>query len=150
MPWIRTPEAPHDPRHCRTLRFRLPLREIGSAASSTFDFGVNHSIHLHSGLQFPCLRFAVSVTTPHARLGTWLLARLCHGSHLRLQNFVRLKAQPPMNRSLKKALTQGPPSLTSCHSHAACPPGIATWIPDFLQTLRFSAGPTATLSPTSY
>src|SRR5271170_3293049 len=91
MPWIRTPEAPHDPRQCRALRFRLPLREIGSAASSTFDFGVNHSIHLHSGLQFPCLRFAVSVATPHARLGTWLLARLCHGSHLRLQDFVRFQ-----------------------------------------------------------
>src|ERR1035437_9790097 len=41
------------------------------------------SIHLHSGLQFPCLRFAVSVATPHARLGTRLLARLCHGGHLR-------------------------------------------------------------------
>src|ERR1039457_5794834 len=91
MPWIRTPEAPHGPRQCRTLRFRLPLREIESATSNTFDFGANHSIHLHSGLPFPCLRFAVSVATPHARLGTWLLARLCHGSHLRLLNFVRFQ-----------------------------------------------------------
>ena len=91
MPWIRTPEVPHDPRHCRALRFRLPLREIGSATSSTFDFGANHSIHLHSGLQFPCLRFAVSVATPHARLGTRLLARLCHGSHLRLLDLVRFQ-----------------------------------------------------------
>src|ERR1019366_10352362 len=107
MPWIRTPEAPHDPCQYRALRFRLPLREIGSAASSTFDFGVNHSIHLHSGLHFPCLRFAVSVATPHARLGTWLLARLCHGSHLRLLNFVRFQGatlpEPDVNLTIHPA-----------------------------------------------
>jgi len=33
----------------------------------------------------------VSVATPHARLGTWLLARLYHGSHLRLLNIVRFQ-----------------------------------------------------------
>src|ERR1035441_8852983 len=129
MPWIRTPEAPHGPHRCRALRFRLPLREIGSAASSTFDFGVNHSIHLHSGLQFPCLRFAVSVATPHARLGTWLLARLCHGSHLRLLNFVRfqgatlqepdMQVGPASGSSMERPLVQGagtPRSFTRCLS----------------------------------
>ena len=42
------------------------------------------SVHLRFGLRSPCLRFAVHVTVPHARLGTRLLARLCHGNHLRL------------------------------------------------------------------
>ena len=40
-------------------------------------------VHLHSGLQPPCLRFAVYVTGHHARLGTRLLARLYRGRHLR-------------------------------------------------------------------
>src|ERR1035441_7716384 len=96
MPWIRTPEASHGPHRCRALRFRLPRSASGSAASSTFNFGANHSIHLHSGLQFPCLRFAVSVATPHARLGTRLLARLCHGGHLRPLNFVRFQGATPI------------------------------------------------------
>src|ERR1039457_1454795 len=108
MPWIRTPEAPHGPRQCRTLRFRLPLREIESATSNTFDFGANHSIHLHSGLPFPCLRFAVSVATPHARLGTWLLARLCHGSHLRLLNFVRFQGATPPEPAGPRQIAHGP------------------------------------------
>ena len=41
------------------------------------------SVHLRSGLQFPCLRFATAVTGRHARLGTRLLARLCRGCHFR-------------------------------------------------------------------
>src|ERR1039457_5603024 len=112
MPWIRTPEAPHGPRQCRTLRFRLPLREIESATSNTFDFGANHSIHLHSGLPFPCLRFAVSVATPHARLGTWLLARLCHGSHLRLLNFVRFQGATLVELSVRLSPHSAPISKT--------------------------------------
>ncbi|MGB5831725.1 MAG: hypothetical protein WBG92_07015, partial [Thiohalocapsa sp.] len=35
----------------------------------------------------------------HARLGTWLLARLYQGSHLRLLTFMRFKAQCPQNRA---------------------------------------------------
>ena len=41
------------------------------------------SVHLRSGLQFPCLRFAAAVTGRHARLGTRLLARPCRGCHFR-------------------------------------------------------------------
>ena len=41
------------------------------------------SVHLRSGLQFPCLRFAAAVTERHARLGTRLLARPCRGCHFR-------------------------------------------------------------------
>src|ERR1039457_2136768 len=35
----------------------------------------------------------------HARLDTWLLARLCHGGHLRPLNSLRFKAQPSQTRT---------------------------------------------------
>src|SRR5258708_30134106 len=37
----------------------------------------------------------------HARLDTWLLARLCHGGHLRPLNLLRFKAQPAQIRASK-------------------------------------------------
>jgi hypothetical protein len=43
----------------------------------------------------------VAVTEHHARLGTWLLARLYQGSHLRLLNFMRFKAQCPQQLTIK-------------------------------------------------
>ena len=48
-------------------------------------------VHLHSGLQPPCLRFAVYVTGHHARLGTRLLARLYRGRHLKRQSSTRFQ-----------------------------------------------------------
>jgi hypothetical protein len=45
------------------------------------DFGANYLIKY--GLLSSCLRFAEYVTICHARLGTWLLAKLCHGVHPR-------------------------------------------------------------------
>ena len=45
---------------------------------------------LYSGLQPPCLRFAVAVTGHRARLGTRLLARLYRGRHLRRQSSTHL------------------------------------------------------------
>ena len=33
----------------------------------------------------------MAVTGHHARLGSWLLAKLYHGSYLKLQNFMRLQ-----------------------------------------------------------
>jgi hypothetical protein len=33
----------------------------------------------------------VAVTGHHARLGSWLLAKLYHSSYLKLQNFMRLQ-----------------------------------------------------------
>jgi hypothetical protein len=48
-----------------------------------------------------------------ARLGTWLLARLYHGSHLRLQDSMRLQGatltDPYVNLSAHTALTVQPP-----------------------------------------
>jgi len=46
---------------------------------------------LHSGLQPPCLRFAVAVTGHHARLGTRLLAKLCRGRHSRRLGYMRFQ-----------------------------------------------------------
>jgi hypothetical protein len=48
----------------------------------------------------------VAVTGHHARLGTWPLARLYQGSHLRLLNFMRLQgATPTAPPSLPLALS---------------------------------------------
>jgi hypothetical protein len=52
---------------------------------------------LHSGLQPPCLRFAVAVAGHHARLGSRLLARLCRGRHRRRQTSTRTRT--PQGRS---------------------------------------------------
>ena len=48
-------------------------------------------VHCRSGLQPPCLRFAMAVTGHHARLGTRLRARLCRGRHLRRLSSTRLQ-----------------------------------------------------------
>jgi hypothetical protein len=39
------------------------------------------------------------VTAHHARLGAWLLAKLCQDGHLRPQSSMRCKAQPSSNRT---------------------------------------------------
>jgi len=67
---VRNPESIPCHSHCRGLRFRLPLRETGSATPITFDFGAILPFTDVPGLQPPCLRFAAAVTGRHARLGT--------------------------------------------------------------------------------
>jgi hypothetical protein len=66
------------------------------------------SVHLRSGLQPSCLRFAVTVTEHHARLGTQLLAKLYCGCHLRQLYFMRLQGatltEPHVNLSIHRAL----------------------------------------------
>jgi hypothetical protein len=71
------------------------------------------SVHLRFGLRSPCLRFAVGVTTHHARLGTRLLAKLCHGNHLRLLNIMRFPRRNP-HRSVREPLD----SYGSCQPYA--------------------------------
>ena len=90
MPAVRTPEA------SRTLTMPYPgilpspLRDkVGVFDHDRFRGYV--SVHFRSGLQPPCLRFAVAVAGHHARLGTRLLVRLCRGRHLRRLNFMRLQ-----------------------------------------------------------
>jgi hypothetical protein len=74
----------YEPREHRLLRSR--------SISGLF------SRSLHSGLQPPCLRFATAVTGRHARLGSWPLARLCHGPlrHRRWQTSTRLQGATPV------------------------------------------------------
>ena len=62
---------------------------------------------LLSGLQPPCLRFAVAVTGHHARLGTRLLAKLCRGRHSRRLGYMRFQGatltDPDLNLSIHPA-----------------------------------------------
>jgi hypothetical protein len=95
MPAVRTPEAFQSTRQWRTLEFCLPHRETRSATSTEIDFGAISSVHFRSGLQPPCLRFAVTVAGHHARLGTQLLAMLYYGRHLRRLNLMRLQGATP-------------------------------------------------------
>ncbi len=91
MPAVRTPEAFQDTCRLRILDFCLPLRATGSATSTTFDFGAIFPFTFVPAYKSPCLRFAVTVTGHHARLGTRPLARLCRGGHPRPLNFMRLQ-----------------------------------------------------------
>ena len=89
MPAVQTPEAPQDTRHLRIPGSRLPRGVIGSATPTDFDFGANTPFTFVPACKPPCLRFAVTVTGHHARLGTQLLAKLYRGGHPRPPNFMR-------------------------------------------------------------
>ena len=60
---------------CRIQSSCLPRYGIGSATSTTIRFRGYLAVHCCSGLQPPCLRFAMAVAGHHARLGTRLRAR---------------------------------------------------------------------------
>jgi hypothetical protein len=83
----------------RALEFRLPHRGIGSATSTTFDFGANAPFTCVPAYCLPVYASQCPLPVHHARLSTWLLARLYQGSHLRLLNFMRFKAQSSQNRT---------------------------------------------------
>ena len=74
----------HSP--CRALSFCLPLSGIRSATSITIDFGATFPFTVVLACKPPCLRFAMTVTEHHARLGARLRARLCRGLHFRRLN----------------------------------------------------------------
>ncbi len=77
----------------RAAGFSLLRRVIGSAASATIDFGANAPFTCVPVYCLPVYASQCPLPVHHARLGTWPLARLYQGSHLRLLNFMRLKAQ---------------------------------------------------------
>ena len=91
MPAVRTPGAPQATRSLTQPAIPpSPLRDrVGYSDHDRFRG--HFPVHCHSGLQPPCLRFAVAVTGHHARLGTRLLARLYRGRHLRRQSSTRLQ-----------------------------------------------------------
>src|SRR5262245_16096328 len=74
---------------CATCDPAFPIAGQGRLLRSRSISGL-FSRSLYSGLQPPCLRFAVAVTGHHARLGSRLLARLYRGRHLRRQSSTRL------------------------------------------------------------
>ena len=90
MPTVRTPEASRTLAKTHPGVLPSPLRNwVGNFNHVRFRGYL--SVHFRFGLLSPCLRFAVAVTGHHARLGTWLLARLYQGSHLRLLFSMRLQ-----------------------------------------------------------
>jgi hypothetical protein len=74
---------------CATCDSAFPIAGQGRLLRSRSISGL-FSRSLYSGLQPPCLRFAVAVTGHHARLGSRLLARLYRGRHLRRQSSTHL------------------------------------------------------------
>ena len=70
------------------------------------------SVHFRSGLQPSCLRFAVTVTEHHARLGTQLLAKLYCGCHLRQLYFMRLQGATLTEPYVNLSIHTTPASLT--------------------------------------
>ena len=94
MPTVGTPEASRTLAKVHPGILPSPLRNwVGNFNHVRFRGYL--SVHFRFGLQSSCLRFAVDVTAHHARLGTWLLARLYQGSHLRPLNFLRLQGATP-------------------------------------------------------
>ena len=114
-------------------RFCLPLFDRESTTSITFISGL-FCRSLDSGLQPPCLRFVVSVTVHHARLGTRLLARLCRGRHLRrldfrcLQGANQKRSGPTCGCDTKSALYHQPSQerMTIMASHSSASPRVET------------------------
>src|ERR1700722_2029865 len=67
-----------------------PLRDkVGYSNHDRFRGHI--PVHCCSGLQTPCLRFAMAVTGHHARLGTRLLAKLYRGRHFRRLGYMRFQ-----------------------------------------------------------
>jgi hypothetical protein len=87
---VRTPGAPlghsHSVAACDSA---FPFEGQGRLLRSRSISGL-FSRSLYSGLQPPCLRFAVALTGHHARLASRLLARLYRGRHLRRQSSTHL------------------------------------------------------------
>ena len=74
------------------------------------------SVHLRSGLQFPCLRFAAAVTERHARLGTRLLARPCRGCHFRRLCLTSFQGATPTDPDVRVLPHPAPRQMASLHS----------------------------------
>lgn len=79
---------------CAACDSAFPFERQGRLLRSRSISGL-FSRSLYSGLQPPCLRFAVAVTGHHARLGTRLLARLYRGRHLRRRRSTHLQGATP-------------------------------------------------------
>jgi hypothetical protein len=90
-------EPREHPRPLAVARPEIPPSPLGDRVGYSDHVGFRGYLPVHccSGLQPPCLRFAAAVTGRHARLGTRLLAGLCHGHHLRRLSSTRLQGATP-------------------------------------------------------
>src|SRR5260221_14442995 len=108
MPWIRTPGATRDlaiveprvsafpiEREGRLLRARSISRLI---LPFTFVPACTLSVYASQWVSPPA----------HARLDTWLLARLYHGGHLSPLNSLRFKAHPLQNLTCNSHVIRHP------------------------------------------
>ena len=93
---------------CATCDSAFPIAGQGRLLQSRSISGL-FSRSLYSGLQPPCLRFAVAVTGHHARLGSRLLARLYRGRHLRRQSSTHLHGATRPDPCERNSRTRLPP-----------------------------------------
>ena len=114
---------------CAACDSAFPFERQGRLLRSRSISGL-FSRSLYSGLQPPCLRFAVAVTRHHARLGSRLLARLYRGRHLRRQSSTHLHGatltDPDLNLSIHPARATArrlPPSAEPSGSSRFYPVG---------------------------
>src|SRR5258705_1593713 len=87
---VRTPGAPQAAREDAAFDSAFPFERQGRLLQSRSISGL-FARSLHSGLQPPCLRFAMAVTGHHARLGTRLLARLYRDRYLKRRSSTRFQ-----------------------------------------------------------
>ena len=99
MPWMRTPEAAHGSHHCEPCTSAFPVERVGRLLRSRSISRLLTPFTCIPACDFPVYASQWVLPPAHARLGTWPLARLCHGGHLRPLNNVRLKAQRSSNRT---------------------------------------------------
>jgi hypothetical protein len=87
-----------------------PLRDkVGYSNHDRFRGHI--PVHCCSGLQPPCLRFAMAVTGHHARLGTRLLARLCRGRHSRRLGYMRFQGATRTDPYVRLSRIRLPPRV---------------------------------------
>src|SRR5215471_15603606 len=92
----------------RIQRFCLPRRGIGSATSITIDFGAIFPFTDVPAYNLPVYASQCR-TSHHARLGTRLPAKLCHGHHFRQLNFMSFQGATP-HRPVLARLTHTVPT----------------------------------------
>ena len=89
-----------------------PLRDkVGYSNHDRFRGHI--PVHCCSGLQTPCLRFAMAVTGHHARLGTRLLAKLCRGRHSRRLGYMRLQGATRTDPYVRLSRIRLPPRVST-------------------------------------
>ena len=91
MPWIRTPEAVRGSHHREPRTSAFPVERVGQLLRlRSISRLITPFIYIPA-CDFPVYASQWVLPPAHARLGTWLLARLCHGGHLRPLNNVRFQ-----------------------------------------------------------